>query len=257
MSQENNSEPTRVLIRREMVEMAVMWVLNRFSFTIDRPGMNPRSLSEKIDDGIMGEIASVAVIQFLTDLGRNVVAYDQVRKDQYKDPDPGWDILSSHEDFDHWKANSLDGKTKPDHAFSFSIKSSRIPKADEDDIDVAISKRDFKIFKKSASIDHDITADFEVQVYFSLQTSQFDSSLKIEDHQVKNKDIEGIMSRLQLMERYSECFLSGAVSRQKLIKYSNALPPEKRFWTSNHVGYSKSMWFAPLTLGQSFKTLIT
>jgi hypothetical protein len=235
--------------------MALTWVCRRYLFTVDRQDMNPRSLSEKIDDGVMGEIAAVAVMQFLADHGRHVIAYDQVRTDQYKDPDPGWDILSSHISFDDWKNTSEDFKIKPENAHSFSIKSSRIPEADQDNIDLAISRRDFKIFKRSVSIDLDITADFEVQVYFLLQASKFDRSFTIAADQLKNDDIDAMIVSLSLMERYGECLLSGAASKSTLVAYSNTLPPDKRSWNSNHAGYNKPMWSAPLTLGRSFETL--
>jgi hypothetical protein len=249
-------QPTRMSVRYEMVSEAVKWVCNRLAFTIDRQHMNPRNLSERLDDGVMGEIASVAVMQFLMDHGRYVVSYDQIRTDNYMEADPGWDVLSSREAFDQWLAKSPDVKVKPGFAYSFSIKSSRIPKADNDEIDRAIEKRDFKIFKKSGSIDLDLTADFEVQVYYLLGASVFEPDMKISAEDVSCKNINVIIKNLRLMERYSECFLSGAASRQVLINYSNSLPAGQRYWSSYHAGYEKQMWRAPLQLGTSFQQII-
>ncbi|UFH54794.1 hypothetical protein [Spirosoma sp. KNUC1025] len=217
--------------------------------------MNPRNISEKFDDGVMGEIASVAVIQFLMDHGRNVIAYDDIRKDQYQEPDPGWDILSSRQSFDDWLDHTADVKSKPDFAYSFSIKSSRIPAADGDDINLAIRRRDFKIFKRSTSIELDITSDFEVQVYYSLQSSKFDNFLSITLEDISNKRIDAIVEKLKLLERYSECFLSGAASRSRIIEYSNSLPESKKYWGSYHEGHQKFMWSAPLSLGVSFENI--
>lgn len=253
--QVRNFQPTLVNVRREMVIEAVNWVCNRILFTIDRGNMNPRSIAEKLDDGIMGEIASVAVMQFLMDNGRHVLSYDQIRRDSYQEPDPGWDVLSSKQSFDEWLHATDNVKEKPHFAHSFSIKSSRIPKADQDDINTAISRRDFKIFKKSGSIVNDLTADFEVQVYFSLQKSKFDSSFYISLENIQQRETGVIIEKLKLMDRYSECYLSGAVSRKVLIDYSNSLPEKKRYWSSNHAGYNKEMWLAPLTLGTSFQNI--
>lgn len=256
MTFSSNFRPTKVIIRYDMIAEAVKWVCNRLAYTIDRDQMNPRSISERMDDGVMGEIASVAVMQFLTDNGRYTIAYDQIRKDEYKDPDPGWDVLTSQTSFSDWIATENDIKIKPNFAYSFSIKSSRIPKADRDDISVAIEKRDFKIFKKSASIDLDIFADFEVQVYYLLQKSEFDKSLSISLEDINNKNIDAIIEKMKLIGRYSECFLSGAASRNALILYSNSLPVQQRYWSSYHAGYEKQMWKAPLRLGKSFESLI-
>jgi hypothetical protein len=252
MTNSEKFQPTEIVVRYEMIGEAVRWVCNRLAYTFDRENMNPRSLSERLDDGIMGEIASAAVMQFLADNGRNVIAYDQIRKDEYKEHDPGWDVLTSQISFDDWIATTEDIKSKPSFAYSFSIKSSRIPKADNDDINTAIQRRDFKIFKKSQVIDSDITADFEVQVYYLLNKSSFNSSLKVLPDDVFNKRIDEIITKLKLQERYSHCFLSGAASRRVLINYCNSLPENKRYWSSNHAGYEKKMWRAPLTLGTSF-----
>jgi hypothetical protein len=206
----------------------------------------------------MGEIASIAVMQFLSENGRYVIAYDQIRKDEYKEPDPGWDVLTSNSSFSDWIKYTEDVKIKPSYAHSFSIKSSRIPKADNDNINAAIKKRDFKIFKRpsSTSIEMDITADFEVQVYYLLEKSSFDRSLLVSSADVMNTRIDEIISKLKLYERYSHCFLSGAASRKVLINHSNSLPKEKRYWSSRHEGHEKKMWVAPLNLGISFLRII-
>ncbi len=251
----NNYQPTLVTVSSETISDAVRWVRNRILYTTDRGQMNPREISERWDDGIMGEIASVAVMQFLKDKGRHVISYDQIRRDEYKEPDPGWDVLCSRHDFDEWLDTTDNVKIKPDNAHSFSIKSSRIPKADQDDIHIAIQKRDFKIFKKSDSIDSDLTSDFEVQVYFSLNRSKYNENLVISIDEAMNGDIDLIIHRLKLIDRYGFCYLSGAASRSTIINYSNSLPEKKRYWKSNHAGYEKHMWNAPLSLGVSFATI--
>lgn len=256
MTFSSNFQPTKVVVRYGMIAEAVKWVCNRIAYTIDRNQMNPRSISERMDDGVMGEIASVAVMQFLNDHGRNVIAYDQIRRDEYKEPDPGWDVLTYHSSFTAWADSTIDIKKKPDFAHSFSIKSSRIPKADGDNINVAIEKRDFKIFKKSSSIENDITADFEVQVYYSLKSSEYSNSLTISLEDVTTKNIDSIIAKLKLIDRYSECYLSGAASRKVLIRYSNSLPVPQRYWSSFHAGYEIQMWKAPLRLGTSFENII-
>ncbi len=70
-----------------------------------------------------------------------------------------------------------------------------------------------------------------------------------------NQNIDKIIAKLKIVERYSECYLSGTASRQVLTEYSKSLPGQQRYWTSLHNGYEKQMWKAPLRLGTSFSTL--
>jgi hypothetical protein len=250
-----NFQPTTVHVRIEKLRDAIRWVCNRLNFTIDRVNMNPRNLSERFDDGVMGEIASAAVVQFLTDHNRYALAYDQIRRDKYQEADPGWDILTARESFEGWLKSTNNVKIKPSFSHSLSIKSSRIPETDKDDIQLAISRRDFKILKTSNSIEKDLTSDFEVQVYFLLEQSKYNNKLQISMKDVEDQNIENIAKNLRLVERYGSCYLSGAASRETLIKHSKSLPEQKRFWNSYHVGHEKHMWCAPLTLGISFQQL--
>lgn len=251
----SNFQPTTVHVRTEKLRDAIHWVCNRLNFTIDRDNMNPRNLSERFDDGVMGEIASAAVIQFLTDQNRYAISYDQIRRDNYQEADPGWDILTAREPFEGWLKSTSNVKIKPSFSHSLSIKSSRIPEADNDNIQLAISRRDFKILKTSDSIEKDLTSDFEVQVYFLLTQSKYTNNLQIKIKDVEDHNIQNLIDTLRLEERYGTCYLSGAASRASLIKHSTSLPENKRFWTSYHLGHEKQMWRAPLSLGTSFQQL--
>jgi hypothetical protein len=252
----NDYRPVPVTVRLEMALEAVKWVCRRLAFTIDRGQMNSRSIAEKLDDGIMGEIASIAIMQYLSDSGRQVVAYDQIRRDEYKDPDPGWDVLVSNKvDLEQWILTTQNPKIKPIDAHSISIKSSRIPKADEDNIETAVNRRDYKIFKKNSSIIDDLTADFEAQVYYPLVTSVFDKKWNISSEQLQQHNYELIMNELHIMERYSNCFICGLASKKVIADYSRTQPVGSRSWGSMHEGHNKEMWRAPLTLGTSLLTL--
>ena len=249
--------PVEVTVRSEMAVEAVRWVCRRLAFTIDRERMNPRSIAERLDDGIMGEIASIAIMQYLSDAGRQVVAYDQIRQDEYKEPDPGWDVLvATGVNLKEWSQGTQDLKTKPEGAYSISIKSSRIPQPDGDNIEVAVRKRDFKIFKKSASITDDLTADFEAQVYYLLEKSLLNRQWSISKEQLQQQDYECILNELHIMNRYSTCYICGIASKEAIIKYSSGLPIKKRSWGSKHEKHNKEMWVAPLSLGVSLRTLL-
>lgn len=225
--------------------------------------MNPRDISEKVDDGIMGEIGSIAVMQVLRDMGRTVVAYDDVRTD-YETEDPGWDLATGGEELIRWTDNPGDPRTPPASANTLSVKSSRIPEAD-DDIHEAIEERDFKILKRSGSIESDLEADFTMQVYYPRERSAYGPSLSVNSEdvmmvgdpsvnleEVRNR-IDAILDDLEVMRRYGSCYLVGYARRQVIVEHSRNLPREEKTWASWHQGHRKEMWVAPLSeLGRSF-----
>jgi hypothetical protein len=237
------------------MERAALWTCRRVSYTINRADMNPRRLSEKVDDGIMGEIASVAFMQHLQDRGRDVIAYDDIRRDEAQEPDPGWDVLVAAAGLAEWAQETEDPRTPPAFAHSFSIKSSRIPAADADDIAMAIARRDFKIFKKANDIAADLSADYESQGYFELARSTYRPDLVVSGDSVGCLDLDAVLKGLEIEERYGRCFLIGVANRDALVKYSYRLPASQRTWSSWHAGHEKAMWTAPLRLGRSLAKL--
>lgn len=256
-------EPVIVNVRREFARRAVPWVCRRVRHTIDRSGMNPRDISEKVDDGIMGEIGSIAVMQVLEDVGRTVVAYDDVRTD-YETEDPGWDLATGGEDLSRWSDAPDDPRTPPASENTLSVKSSRIPKNDAG-IHEAIERRDFKILKRSDSLESDLEADFTIQVYYPRERSAYDPSLSVNSDDVEvvgdpsinpgdvRDRIDAILDGLEVMRRYGSCHLAGYARREDIVEYSRNLPLGERTWPSWHQGYRKDMWVAPLDeLGKSF-----
>lgn len=225
--------------------------------------MNPRGVSEKVDDGIMGEIGSIAVMQVLEDRGRTVIAYDDVRT-EYEAEDPGWDLSTGGRDLARWSDDPDDPRIPPTTANTLSIKSSRIPERDSG-IHEAIERRDFKILKKSDRIENDLEANFTIQVYYPRERSEYNSSLSIDpedvevlsDPSVNPENVRGrvdsILDGLEVMRRYGHCYLTGYASRQDVIEYINGLPDHNRTWPSWHQGHEREMWVAPLSdLGMSF-----
>jgi hypothetical protein len=225
--------------------------------------MNPRDISEKVDDGIMGEIGSIAVMQVLEDLRRKVIAYDDVRTD-YETEDPGWDLATGGEELLRWSEAPDDPRTPPTSANTLSVKSSRIPEAD-DDIHEAIEERDFKILKRSGSIENDLEADFVIQVYYPRERSAYGASLSVNPEDVEvvgdpsvepenvRDRVDAILDGLEVMRRYGRCHLVGYARREDIIEYSRTLPRGGKMWSSWHQGYKKDMWIAPLDeLGRPF-----
>lgn len=229
---------------RRIVERAC----GRIAHTGDRASMNARSPTERLDDIIMGEIGSTHVMKYLVDRGRRVIAYDEIRDDDYIHPDPGWDLVVG-DSLNGWLFFWEDPMLPPSDCTTLSVKASRMPKADDDDIDTVVSRRDFKVLVTSNHIERDLTADYEVQVYFPLKLSTFDL---VEDKVLDFKDVDMVLERLRIRSRYSTAHIVGFASREAIVGYSRGLESkgEPLHWTSHHSGSSKKMWRAPLRLGK-------
>lgn len=231
--------------------VAARWAAFRVHHTIDRPHMNPRTLSERLDDIAMGEIASVAVMHFLAnERGQEVVAYDCVRTDDYTQPDPDWDLAFGDGVRDWHPEVSQDPRIPPEGAKTLSVKASRIPPRRS--LEEAIKQFDFKIFAPptSTAIGDDLPTHYVVQVYYDLETSSYSRDLCVSPEMVRRVDVDALVAGLRFQERYGRPYLVGFGGRDNLIAYSAGLPPERRTWMSRHQGHAKRMWVAPLRLAR-------
>ncbi|SHO23771.1 Putative uncharacterized protein [Moritella viscosa] len=237
---------------------AIEWACKKLDNSIDRPNMNARGVSEALDDKIMGDIATIAVCKYLREVGLGAVAYDQIRTDYFEKPDPGWDVVVSKNkgELNRWARSTNEPTIIPGFALSISVKSSRLPAADN--IQRAINQRDFKIFNlNNNQIDLDLTADIETQVYYNLEKTQL-CNLKITKEDVINatmnrENCKVVDKKLMINARYNECILSRWVFSENIVNQTNLrMQSNQRFtWSS----FGKSMWIAPLSEGFSFRQL--
>lgn len=239
---------------------AIEWACKKLNHSIDRSNMNRRPIAESLDDKIMGDIATIVVCQYLREKGYGAIAYDQIRIDNFEKPDPGWDVLlAKPEDkkrLNNWGRSTTAPLIAPEYALTISVKSSRLPIRDT--IEAAIRTRDFKIFDMhNKSIDDDLTADIETQVYYDYHNTQLDKNIIITKKNVEDviKDrvhaniIDNVLS---INERFQSCILARwnfseniSESCKERLKNSST----KAVWES----YGKRMWLAPLHEGYSFK----
>jgi len=236
------------------INTAIYYACNKVHHSVDRANMNPRAITERLDDKVMGDIATMSVAAYLQSKGVVVYLYDAHRTDNFHDPDPGWDV-----------AYCMGNVTTPfqnpralPNSITLSVRSSRIPKADGDDITTSIKKRDFKIFAyPSRSLEMCISADIETQVYYKLSSSQLskeDVSEALVLDCIRNPaNCLEIRRRLRVDERYGESYLTAWNTKKGIIEYSKTL--RQPVWASFHQGFEKRMWIAPLREGYSFEEL--
>ncbi|MEM9777557.1 MAG: hypothetical protein AAF902_23465, partial [Chloroflexota bacterium] len=232
---------------------AVEYAAKKLFFSIDRANMNRRSITESLDDKIMGEVATVAVVEYLRSVSLQAASYDQFRLDSFKRPDPGWDILLGDGAY-RWieAADRSDGR--PASVKTASVKSSRLPKGD--DLKKAIANRDFKIFARSnQTLTDALTADTEMQVYFERNGSWLPKGAQISADEVTactlaRANCQIVLDKLQVKARFGTCYLTAWNWRENIVQDSAKLRPPT--WRSYHAGHTKQMWRAPLKNGRGF-----
>ncbi|PWI56726.1 hypothetical protein [Sulfoacidibacillus thermotolerans] len=233
-------------VSQQGIVTAVSHACEKYFYSIDRPGMNDRPPSESLDDKIMGFVAEAAVIEYLKSQNISYVSYDDIRTDDFQNPDP-WDIaIGKSTDVTTWRFL----KTPPSSMTTVSIKSSRLVQGEN--LAKAVKHRDFKIFKKTSTIANDISTDLELQVYYEYDRTQLGSLEITEDDIIRSKsrgEYGDIIADLDIFQRWGECYLVGFNDKQSIVRDS----PQLRYptWTS----FGKVMWAAPLRLGKDMYLL--
>lgn len=248
-------KPITWKISKENFLVAAEWASKKLNNSIDRPNMNSRALPEALDDKIMGDIATIAAVEYIRSLGLQAVAYDQIRTDGFKDPDPGWDIAIAKQGLNNWARSTKNPKLPPkDISLTVSIKSSRLVR--DESVFQAIQIRDFKIFSLNhGDINKDLTSDIEAQIYYPLEKT------KLRRCSLTQQDVDScaldrskchiVSDHLNTWNRFDECILTSWNFSQNIALDSNRLNEKNRTWSS----FGKLMWIAPLKNGHSFESL--
>lgn len=247
---------------------AVFTAAKKIFYSIDRPDMYIRKLADSLDHKIMGDAAAISVAHYISSSGGNSLIYDLIREDDFKSPDPGWDVLISNQEIPQTKIPEiLQGRFG--EATTISVKSSRLPSRDT--IERAISIRDFKIFKRpyEHNIEDSLSTMIEAQVYYNYTETlyadlELDDSIEIPlkaaiseiDRASKKSEcahaIDFIMDLLNVRNRWRDCYLTAYDTFDNIVSYSASLPVQQRSWES----FGNQMWIAPLRRGESFQNIL-
>ena len=246
-------QPIYKRMENNLLLAATEWACKKLFYSIDRSRMNTRSISEALDDKIMGDIATIAIADFIRSQGYQAVAYDQIRIDNFHEPDPGWDLALGKQGLNCWAKTTTNPKLPPkDLCFTLSVRSSRLVR--DEPVEQAIMLRDFKIFALNPNdIRLDLTADIEAQVYYSLKNTQL-NNLTIERNHVflcstTRENCQVILEGLDVVNRFSECILTAWNFSETIANDSTM--QARRTWSS----FGKKMWLAPLRNGKSFNDI--
>lgn len=247
----------------ERILIATQWACRKLHHAIDRPNMNERPYYQRLDDKIMGDIATIEVAAHLRELGIKCVAYDQIRINRFEENDPGWD-LAIGPDANDWgrkamnegdRADRADPRYPPDTLVTASVKSSRVPERGY--LGNMIRKYDFKIFARpNQTIEQAVTSAIEIQVYYDYHAVPRPTEEQLEDAVARcannRADCQAVVDVFGVVHRFGRCYLTAWNTRDDIITYSHSLPEGQRTWISYHEGAEAPMWRAPLKRGRGF-----
>lgn len=213
--------------------------------SVDRKGLPPRNWLQRLDQKLMGDLATLSLQAHLeSHHALQVVSYDAVRADDYRMRDPGWDLAISKSNIQPWQP----AWQPPPALCTLSVKSSRVPQSDGSVV-AAVERRDFKILAYSLDIIDDLHADIEVQVYYDLAASQLPLLLDASERDIRKAaaDVDAAFSlfeRILAHDRFSRCVCVGFVSYRRLSWHVAHSEPDRRQFLMP--GMNKRFWSAPL-----------
>ena len=199
--------------------------------------MYSRPPVEIFDNIVMGDIAKNAILCYLrTKCNKPIIDYDEIRDDDFKNPDPGWDFQF--------------GKKK----IKVEVKSSIPPKGESfDDI---IAKRDIKI---TASHDNgrtmipvnDLMSDIHIQVYFYAVTYKmgYNSLKELYDAIKGNRDKAKAIINI---DKYKDPLFFGWDTKDNIKRYFNEFKPNT--WTFSWT--DRIYWRCPIFKAYDLDALI-
>jgi len=191
----------------DVIDKTMRNVVKKYDNT-DKTLMYERTPVELLDNLYMGDIAKNSLIHYLRLCGiRNVVDYDDIRSDNFVNPDPGWDFIV--------------GRRK----VKVEVKSS-IPPNKESIVDI-VSKRDIKI---TAALDknnpviilpENLESHVHVQIYFYATPFKIGYNDFDELSKVINADYKQI-AKIIKAEKYDQPLFFGWNTKDEIIQYTQS-----------------------------------
>lgn len=210
----------------QILKKTAMNAIRKYSHTSTSMMYN-RTPVELLDNIFMGDLAKNALLEWLKPrCNSNITDYDEVRTDNFKEPDPGWDFIAGNKQLKAEVKSSI-----PTHNENYN----RI-----------ITLRDIKI---TASHDKGLTwidpktleSDIHIQIYFYAKPwkngySNFDNLA----HDLNTNP--GLIHSVINTKKYSEPLFFGWNIKKNIIAYSEKL--DNPTWSFDKT--SRIYWKCPI-----------
>lgn len=219
-----------------VVSKTIQSTIKKFSNT-EPSLMYSRTPVEILDNIFMGDIAKNCLIDYLSPFAtKPIVDYDEIRTDDFKNADPGWDFKIGN------------------RGIKVEVKSSIPPNLETRQ--TLVTKRDIKI---TASHDKGITmippenleSQIHVQVYFYAKIHK-EGPYNMESLYNHINTNHAAFAKLLNINKYSNPLFFGWAGRKEIIKFSKVLKPNT--WTFGRT--NRVYWRCPISAAHTMPELI-
>jgi hypothetical protein len=232
-------------INREIIGKTIDKVVKKFSFT-RLNSIKKRSPLELLDNLIQGDLAKNSLLWYLRRQKICLFDYDEIRTDDFKEPDPDWDMCTTDEKTFIEVKSSL----PPDYLKKRKEKfSNRI--VDELDIKLTAGSNHQKLIPPDK-----LKADIHIQVYYNADRLGKINELNHYDKIKKllEKNPESILKTIRFEERLSKPYFFGFCTRTEIEEYLEYLEKkdQSQTWEYEDCIY----WRFPIQYSRNMHRLI-
>ncbi len=223
-------------VSEQVIEKTAANTIKKYSHTHTTMMYN-RSPVELLDNIFMGDLAKNAMLEWLKlHCNSNITDYDEIRSDNFKEPDPGWDFIIGNR---NQKAE---------------VKSSTPTR--KENYERIISLRDIKITashdKGKTWIDpNSLESEIHIQIYFYSRPwkNGYSNFCKLADD--LNAD-HGIIHSVINTKKYAEPLFFGWNIKKNIITYSKTF--EEPTWSFDKT--SRIYWRCPIKKAYNLPQLV-
>lgn len=232
----NIEDVLQLPFNESIVQKTTEYTIQKYKNTMVNLMYNRKPV-ELLDNIYMGDLAKNSVFYYLKNkISKPIIDYDEIREDNFKDADPGWDFLIG------------DKKVKVE------VKSSIPPKGESKQN--IIRQRDIKI---TASHDkghtwiqpENLVSDIHIQIYFYAQIYRkgYTDHKKLYTDIINNSEtIKNIIN----VNKYSKPLFFGWSTKKEIVKYKKTLNPN--YWTFSWT--NRMYWRCPISQAHNMNKLI-
>lgn len=232
-------------INREIVGKTLENVIKKFSYTRIH-SIKKRMPLELLDNLFQGDLAKNSLLWYLRRQKLCLFDYDEIRADEFKKPDPDWDICTADEKTFLEVKSSLPPAYLKKKQKKFSNKI-----VDELDIKITASIKNEKMIPPNQ-----LMADIHIQVYYNAEGfSKIEKMISYQTLKDKLEDNpDSLLELIHYQKRLTKPYFFGYCTRHDIEEYLEYLDKrgESKTWEFQNCVY----WRYPIQMAKNMNRLI-
>ena len=244
----NFNDIVKLEVTPQVINKTVNNTIEKYLYTILNMGYS-RTPVELLDNIFMGDFAKNLIYKYLAQQSINIEDYDEIRTDNFQNPDNGWDL----------KVNNL----------KIEVKSSAIPKSDivnnnklsKNTFQNILNNRDVKVYAKKCDscpfiLPDSLESDIFIQIYFPNAITYkigFDNAEEL--YREISKDPNNLKSIIKI-QKYYNAYYFGYLTKQDIIDIYNYNTQNNNKSTWSFSWTEAVYWKAPLSQAKNLSDLV-